>query len=178
MRPVYLLIAACVAGLDQVTKFAVVANLSAYSVVPVVPGLFRLVRVENRGIAFGLFSDSSSALGFALLILFSFVALAIVVVLLWKNPRSAVRAGIGLSCILGGAASNLVDRVVRGSVIDFLDVYIGSYHWPAFNAADSAIVIGSGVLLLELFAGRLPNWDFGSSSTASSATSSASTDTR
>ena len=174
MRPVYLLIAACVVGLDQVTKFAVVTNLSAYSVVGVIPGLFRLVRVENRGIAFGLFSDSSSALGFALLILFSFVALAIVGVLLWKNPRSAVRAGVGLTFIFGGAASNLADRLLRGSVVDFLDVYIGSYHWPAFNAADSAIVIGSGLLLLELFKGRLPNWDLGSSSSASSA----STETR
>ena len=178
MRPVYLLIAACVVGLDQVTKCAVVTNLSAYSVVPVIPGLFRLVLVENRGIAFGLFSDSSSALSFGLLIFFSLVALAIVGVLLWKNPRSAVRAGIGLSCILGGAASNLVDRVIRGSVIDFLDVYIGSYHWPAFNAADSAIVIGSGLLLLELFAGRLPNWDLGGSSNDSSAASSASRETR
>ena len=167
MRPVYLLIAASIVGLDQITKFAVVSNLSAYSVVPVIPGLFRLVFVENKGIAFGLFSDSPSALSFGLMIFFALVGVTIVCVLLWKNPRSAVRAGTGLAFILGGAVSNVTDRLVRGSVIDFLDFYIGSYHWPAFNAADSAIVAGSGLLLLELFSGRLPNWDLGGKSAES-----------
>ena len=121
MRPLYLLIAASIVGLDQITKFAVVSNLSAYSEVTVIPGLFRLVLVENRGIAFGLFSDSSSALSFGLLIFFALVGVTIVCVLLWKNPRSAVRAGTGLAFILGGAAGNVADRLVRGSVIDFLD---------------------------------------------------------
>ena len=174
MRPVYLLVAACILGLvvgaailaDQVTKHIVSSQLALDDSIHVL-GPFSIHHVQNSGIAFGLFSDSSSALSFGLMIFFALAGVTIVCVLLWKNPRSAVRAGTGLAFILGGAVSNVADRLVRGSVIDFLDFYIGSYHWPAFNAADSAIVVGSGLLLLELFAGRLPNWNLGSTSAES-----------
>ena len=143
--------------LDQAAKAIVVARFSAYTVVPVIPGLFRLVRVENRGMAFGLFGDSSTDVGFALLTLVSGATLAFVAFLLWKNQPSSALGGTGLSFILGGAAGNVLDRLVRGKVIDFLDFYIGRHHWPAFNLADSAIVIGAGLLLLYLLCTRTPS---------------------
>lgn len=139
---------------DQISKAAVVARFSYDTAVPILPGLFRLVRVENRGIAFGLFADATSPWAAGILILFSAAAIALVGALLWQNHPSAKVAGTGLALILGGAAGNLVDRIARGQVVDFLDFYVGSYHWPAFNLADSAICVGAGMILLDLFATR------------------------
>ncbi|OFV94594.1 MAG: signal peptidase II [Acidobacteria bacterium RIFCSPLOWO2_02_FULL_61_28] len=140
------LLAGFVLLLDQATKAVIVARFSGYTVVPVIPGFFRLVRVENTGMAFGLFSDSSSPLAFWLLTLVAF--------LLWKDSTSSSLGGLALAVILGGAAGNVVDRLARGKVIDFLDFYIGRHHWPAFNLADSAIVIGAVLLLLDLARAR------------------------
>ena len=81
---------------------------------------------------------------------FSLIALIIVSVLLWKNSHAISTTTIGLSLILGGASGNLWDRVVAGHVVDFLDFYIGQYYWPAFNVADSAIVIGAILLVAEI----------------------------
>ncbi|MBI1956065.1 MAG: signal peptidase II [Acidobacteria bacterium] len=156
MRSVYLFLASAVLALDQITKTIILARFSEDTMVPVIPGLFRLVRVENRGMAFGLLADSSSGFLFGLLVVLSVAALCLVSFLLWRNPLSPAYSAAGLALILGGAAGNLVDRVARGKVVDFLDFYIGSYHWPAFNLADSAIVIGAGFLLLELLGVRLP----------------------
>src|SRR3989338_3010440 len=143
------LIAGLVLLLDQAAKAVIVARFSMYTVVPVIPGFFRLVRVENPGMAFGLFSDSSSPLAFWLLTLVSVAVLGVVAFLLWKNQPSSALGGVGLALILGGAAGNGVGRLARGKVIDFLDFYIGRHHWPAFNLADSAIVIGAALLLLH-----------------------------
>jgi signal peptidase II len=149
-RGTYLSISLGLLLLDQLTKLAVVARFSLETAVPVIPGFFRLVRVENRGIAFGIFSESPSAFTNIVLVLISFTAIGLVGVLLWQNPPSAARSGAALSLILGGAAGNLLDRLARGHVVDFLDFYIGSYHWPAFNVADSAICIGAATLLWDL----------------------------
>ncbi|MBI3894617.1 MAG: signal peptidase II, partial [Acidobacteria bacterium] len=151
MRLVYLLLASGVLVLDQITKAIILARFSEETIVPVIPGLFQLVRVENRGMAFGLLADSSSGFLFGLLVILSVAALCLVSFLLWKNPLAPGPAATALALILGGASGNLVDRVARGKVVDFLDFYIGSYHWPAFNVADSAIVIGAGFLLLDLW---------------------------
>lgn len=120
--------------------------------VSVIPGLFRLVHVENRGIAFGLFADSSSPVAGWIFVIISMAAMVLIGALLWRNHPSAKLAGTGLALILGGAAGNLVDRLVRGPVVDFLDFYVSGYHWPAFNLADSAISIGAAVLLWDLLA--------------------------
>ena len=149
-RGSYIGISLAVLLLDQLTKLAVVARFSLDTTVSLIPGLFRLVRVENRGIAFGFFSDSPSAITSIILVLISVAAIGLVGLLLWQNPRSAVRAGAGLALILGGAAGNLLDRLARGHVVDFLDFYIGGYHWPAFNVADSAICVGAATLLWDL----------------------------
>ena len=146
----YLWISLGVLLLDQLTKLAVVQKFTHDSAISVIPGFFRLVRVENRGIAFGMFSDSPSAFTSIVLVLVSVAAIALVGFLLWQNPPSASRTCVGLTLILGGAAGNLLDRLARGHVVDFLDFYVGSYHWPAFNIADSAICLGAATLLWDL----------------------------
>ncbi len=150
MRWLHALIALSIFTLDQATKAVVEAQLPAHEVWPVVPGLFRLTHVKNRGAAFGIFADSPSELKILMLILLSVLALAVVMGLLWRHQPVAPRVGFGLALILGGAIGNLFDRLVHGSVVDFLDFYLGSYHWPTFNIADSAIVIGAGLLLLDM----------------------------
>ena len=86
----------------------------------------------------------------------SILALAVVSALLWKNSHSMTTTGVGLALILGGAVGNLWDRLLTGRVVDFLDFYLGSYHWPAFNVADSAIVIGALLLVAEILFARSP----------------------
>lgn len=151
MRKYHLLIAALVVVLDRLTKWVVSQNITLHDSVDVVPGMFRLTHVQNQGAAFGLFSDSPSEWKVAMLILFSVAALAVVSALLWKNGNAMNTTAIALSLVFGGALGNLWDRVASGRVIDFLDFYIGSHHWPAFNIADSAIVVGALLLLSEIF---------------------------
>jgi signal peptidase II len=150
MRRFHFLIALLVVVLDRATKWIVAKEISLHDSVPVIPGFFRLTRVENRGAAFGLFADSPTQWKIAILVLFSVVALVIVSALLWRNSHVMTTTGIGLALILGGAVGNLWDRLLSGRVADFLVFYIGRYQWPAFNLADSAIVCGAGLLVIEI----------------------------
>ena len=150
MRKYHLLIAVFVIALDRLTKWAIARKLALYDSIPVIPGFFRITHTENRGAAFGLFSDSPSQWKVAMLILFSVIALLIVTVLLWRNSHRLTSTGIGLSLILGGAVGNLWDRLVSRQVVDFLLFYVGRYQWPVFNLADTAIVIGAGLLVFEI----------------------------
>ncbi|MSV28850.1 MAG: signal peptidase II [Bryobacterales bacterium] len=136
--------------LDRVTKWIIQSRFSAFDTVPVIPGFFDIIHAENRGAAFSMFADSSSPLRAILLIGVSAVAMGVVAAMLWNASKLDRATAFGLSLIFGGAMGNVFDRIVRGSVTDFLDFYIGSLHWPAFNVADSAIVVGSGLLLLDL----------------------------
>ena len=156
MRKFHLLIAVAVVLLDRITKLAIAKNLAMYSSIQVIPKFFRITHVENTGAAFGLFADSPSEWKIALLVLFSVIALAIVSALLWRNSNVMTMTGVGLSLILGGALGNLWDRLMHGRVVDFLLFYIGQYQWPAFNAADSAIVIGAGLLVFEILFVKAP----------------------
>jgi signal peptidase II len=151
MRKYHILIAAIVVLLDRLTKAVVAQRIGVHDSIDVIPGLFRLTHVENQGAAFGLFSDSTWEWKLAMLILFSLAALAVVSALLWKNGNALNATSIALCLVFGGALGNLWDRVVSGRVIDFLDFYFGPHHWPAFNIADSAIVIGALLLLSEIF---------------------------
>ena len=167
MLPYYLLIAISVLILDQITKWIVVTRLTPDAILPVIPGLLSLVRVENRGIAFGFLAGISSSLVFGLIILISAAAMGLVCYLIWKSDSASRRARTALALILGGATGNLVDRMFRGSVVDFLDFYIRGYHWYTFNLADSAIVVGAGLLLLDLLSGEAQNLDPKSASSES-----------
>ena len=142
--------AAVVLALDRLSKWIVESNVSSMDTVPVIPGLFNIVRSENRGMAFGIMNDSANEWRTTLLIVLSSAAMVFMAAMLWNGQRLDRYSFWGLTLIMGGAAGNVFDRAVFGRVTDFLDFYIGEHHWHTFNMADSAIVIGSGLLLLDL----------------------------
>jgi signal peptidase II len=150
MRKYHFLIALVVLALDRLTKWTIAHKLTLHDSIPVIPGFFRIIHTENPGAAFGIFADSPTQWKVGLLIFFSVLALLIVCALLWKNSHRLTTTGVGLSLILGGAIGNLWDRIVSRHVVDFLLFYIGRYQWPAFNVADSAIVVGAGLLIFEI----------------------------
>jgi len=157
MRKYHLLIALAVLALDRFTKWTIAHRLSLHASIPVIPGFFRIIHAENPGAAFGIFADSPSQWKVALLIAFSVLALVIVSALLWKSSHRLTSTGIGLSLILGGAVGNLWDRIVSRHVVDFLLFYVGRYQWPAFNVADSAIVVGACLLVFEIVFAKSPS---------------------
>jgi signal peptidase II len=148
-------IIAAVVALDRITKIYIRARVSAWDVFPVIPGVFNIVHTENPGAAFGAFSQSGSQLRTVLLVAISLVVMTIIGAILWQPSRLTVvqtpLLRTGLALVFGGAFGNLVDRVARGTVTDFLQVFIGSYEFPSFNAADSAITIGALLLLVDLW---------------------------
>jgi signal peptidase II len=149
---VYFILILCTIVFDQLTKAWIVDSLRLYESVVIVPGFFNLVYVTNSGAAFSLLANVDSPwrhyffLGVGSL---AMIGLSIAYLKLRKVNRYYT---VALALIVGGAAGNLVDRVRFGVVIDFLDLYVGRYHWPAFNVADSAICIGAGLFLaLNIF---------------------------
>jgi signal peptidase II len=135
---------------DQLTKAMVERSIPEHAVIPILPHFFNLTNVKNAGAAFGIFSETPSPWKTALLITVSAGLLATVIGFAWQHRRLHWGAGVGLALILGGALSNLVDRIRLGRVVDFLDFYIRGYHWYTFNLADSAIVVGAGFLILQV----------------------------
>ncbi|MBI3405179.1 MAG: signal peptidase II [Acidobacteria bacterium] len=122
----------------------------------VIPGFFDLVHTHNPGVAFGMFSEAASPWIRIGLIAFSLIVIVAIGVMLARNHWAPARQNAGLALILGGAFGNLMDRVQSGAVLDFLDFYVGAHHWPAFNVADSCIVIGAGLVILDLLFERPP----------------------
>ena len=143
----HLLIALAVLILDRITKLLVVRYIALEDAVSIIPGLFRLTHLENTGAAFSLFAESPSPFKTIFLVTVSVAALIIVALLLWMRRRAFNATTLALSLIMGGALGNLWDRLANGKVTDFLDFYIGAHHWPPFNVADSAIVVGALLLL-------------------------------
>ncbi len=138
----YFLVSLSIFTLDQFTKYLIKSYVSPYEIIRVLP-FFNIVYVENIGSAFGMFKS----LGNIFFITVAVLAMAFVTVLIIKDRDNR----LSFSLILGGAAGNLTDRIIRGYVIDFLDVYAGRFHWPAFNVADSALTIGIFLLAFKLF---------------------------
>ncbi|HEY6769357.1 MAG TPA: signal peptidase II [Candidatus Sulfotelmatobacter sp.] len=149
-RAFHFILALIVVLLDRWSKRLVAARIGLYAHIQIIPGFFRLTHTENTGAAFSLFADSPSHWKTAMLIAFSLIAMVIVSFLLWKQTRALSMTGTALSLILGGALGNLWDRLARGRVVDFLLFYIKQYQWPVFNLADSAIVVGASLLILEM----------------------------
>ncbi len=149
-RCLHFFLALLVVLLDRWTKRIVAARIAMYTHIQIIPGFFRLTHTENTGAAFSLFADSPSHWKTTLLICFSLVAMVIVSVLLWRQARAFTITGVALSLILGGAVGNLWDRVASGRVVDFLLFYFKQYQWPVFNLADTAIVIGAALLVIEI----------------------------
>ena len=149
-RALHFLLALLVVVLDRWSKRLVASHIRMYHYTQIIPGFFRITHTENTGAAFSLFADSPSHWKTTFLIGFSLIAMIVVTVLLWKQSRVFSITGIALSLILGGAVGNLWDRVASGRVVDFLLFYVKSHQWPVFNLADSAIVVGASLLVLEI----------------------------
>jgi len=142
--------AALVFAADRVTKSVIESRVSMMDTYTVIPGFFDIVHSQNRGVAFGLFNDSKSEWRTVLLVAAAVAAVVMVTVMLVRSSGLERRTAWALALVLGGAMGNVFDRIMWGRVTDFLAFYVGNYQWPAFNVADSAIVIGSGLLMLDL----------------------------
>ena len=139
--------------LDQWTKYMVVQKLPLYQRVKVIQGFFNLTHVRNTGGAFGIFGGEKGGLGSILFVVVSLIAIGAIVFLFLKIKENEKTLALSFSLILSGAIGNLIDRLRYGEVVDFLDFHLSTYHWPAFNVADSAICIGIGLMALELLKG-------------------------
>ena len=152
-----LVISGLVVFLDQATKVVIADYLALYDTIPVIGGFFNITHILNPGGAFGLFADHSPMLR---KFLFLFVSTMVACAVLWmyrKTARNHMWFSSALALIFGGAVGNLIDRFRYGKVVDFLDFYLGSYHWPAFNIADSAITIGMAIFLYHIIFSKIPD---------------------
>ena len=143
--PAFIIISFFVFILDQATKFLIIRNLSFLQVIKIVP-FFNIVYYRNIGSAFGMFKD----LGNIFFIIISCAAIAVILAVLYREKET----NFGYPLIIGGAAGNLMDRLIHGYVIDFLEFYAGSHYWPAFNIADASLTLGIILLLIHSFTRR------------------------
>lgn len=149
------LIALVVIALDRVSKLYIVARVSDSDIIPVIPPVFNIVHAENPGAAFSMLAGAPPFVRATLLVGVSLVVMVVIGVMLWRLPKQAsLLTYSSLALIFGGAFGNLWDRVFRGTVTDFLQVFIGSYEFPSFNVADSAITVGAALLCIDLWRTR------------------------
>lgn len=146
--------------LDQISKLAVAAFINYQDSIPVIDGFFNLVHIRNRGMAFGLMNRPDIGIGYYFLIIATILAIVLITFWFTGLRNGDKKMVFGLSLILGGAIGNLIDRLRLREVIDFLDFFIGTYHWPSFNVADSAVSIGTFWILINiLFFGSRDNYE-------------------
>ena len=149
-------IAALVMISDQITKAVIVKFLALYHKITIIPGFFDLTHIQNPGGAFGFLAGQSSTVRQIFFVFISFLAICLIFHFYRKIPRTHPLLASSLALVFGGAVGNLIDRIRFGKVVDFLDLYIGSYHWPAFNVADSAISIGMVIFVYHLLFSKMP----------------------
>lgn len=158
LRLIALGIAAVVFVLDRATKLWIESTVSLWDSFHVIPGFFDIVHAKNKGAAFGMFSEGDHPLRTVLLIGVSVAVLIFISYLLLRPGRAGFSATrlttLGLALVLGGALGNIYDRVIHGEVTDFLEFYAGSWRFAAFNIADSAISVGAGMLILDMWRTR------------------------
>ena len=149
-----------VAGLvvlaDQITKALIWKYLPYHQSVTVIAGFFDLTHIHNPGGAFGIMANMGETARTVVFLLASSLAVGLIFYFYRKTPPSFTFLAVGFALIFGGAIGNLVDRVRLGVVVDFLDIYIGKYHWPAFNVADSAITVGMVIFGYHLLFKKMP----------------------
>lgn len=149
---------AIIAGIvivDRITKLYIQHSFSPWDTRPVIDGFFNIVHAENPGAAFGFLSESHSELRRLFLVGVSLVVMAIIGTMLFRpGVKKSTPLEIGLALVFGGAAGNMWDRLFRGTVTDFLQFFFGSYEFPSFNAADSAITVGACLLMIDLWHNR------------------------
>jgi signal peptidase II len=150
-RWIWLVFAAlAVLATDQASKYTVEMLTTQNSIRVLLPGLLNLVHTRNPGVAFGFLADSESPWVTTFVLAFSLGVMAFLIWLLATERAGGAFGQTGMALILGGAAGNMLDRLLHRSVTDFIDFHLGDHHWYTFNVADSAIVIGAGLVLLEL----------------------------
>jgi signal peptidase II len=152
----YALLVAAILTIDRWTKLFIQKRFDLNESVTVIDGFFNITYVRNTGVAFGIFSTVSSPAKSVLLSVFTACAAAVVVTYSVRSPARNRLLQVALGLILGGALGNLYDRLAYGYVVDFLEFYAGSYHWPSFNIADSAISTGVALLALEIIRNESP----------------------
>ncbi len=145
----FVIIALVLVAADQVSKYMVTAFVPLHSGVEVVPDFLNIVHHRNPGAAFGILADSTSSLRAVFLLLVSVAALVCIIWIVVVSKLIDTYLLIALSFFFGGALGNLVDRVRFGEVTDFVDIYYGSFHWPAFNVADASLCVGTALFFLH-----------------------------
>jgi len=151
---------AIIAGLviltDQITKWMVLAHLPLFKSVPVIPDFFNLTHIQNPGGAFGFLADQSFMVRRMMFVVVSLFATGLIFWFYHRTPASHPFLAAGFALIFGGAIGNLIDRLRFGKVVDFLDIYVRGWHWPAFNVADSAISVGIAIFVYHLLFKKYP----------------------
>ena len=153
-----ILVSGCVILADQITKYIIKINVALYDNIIVIEKFFNITHILNPGGAFGFFASQSPEIR---KFIFLFVSSVVALFVLWFYKRCAedfIFLSYGLALVFGGAIGNLIDRFRYGKVVDFLDFYMGSAHWPAFNIADSAISIGMGILIYHIIFNKVPDF--------------------
>ncbi len=150
LRVLYAITSLGVVALDQLTKRLIDHGLALHETRVLVPGLLQLTYVRNRGAVFGFFNTADLPNQALLLSIVSLVALGLIGLYAFRLPAGRYLPQIALALVLGGAIGNLIDRLTHGYVIDFIDVYWRTHHWPMFNAADSAISVGVSLLIVDM----------------------------
>lgn len=153
----FAMIVGLVVLLDQATKVLVLAKIPLYHSIAVIPGFFNLTHIHNPGGAFGFMATGSHEVRTFLFLGVSAIAMGLIVYFYLSTPKTYPYLASALAMIFGGAVGNLIDRLRFGEVVDFLDVYVGAYHWPAFNVADSAITVGITIFIAHVVLGKMPN---------------------
>ena len=149
-------IAVLVVLLDQITKMMVLRAIPEYERIVVIPGFFNLTHVHNPGGAFGFLAQNSGVWRHWLFLGAAVFAMGVILYCHHQTPKTLPWLAGSLAMIFGGAVGNMIDRIRFGEVVDFLDVYIASYHWPTFNVADSAISVGIGIFVFHLLFKKMP----------------------
>jgi len=150
------MVATLVVACDQISKALVLEKMPIFKSIAIIPGLFNLTHVHNPGGAFGFLAQNGSPLRHWIFLGAALLALGLILYFHHQTPRSHPYMAFSLALIFGGAIGNLIDRVRFGEVVDFLDLYVASLHWPTFNVADSAVTIGVTIFILHILFKKMP----------------------
>ena len=143
--------------LDQITKFWITLHIPLHYSVSVVEEYFNLTHIRNPGVAFGLFARNEYEYKVIFFVAISIIAIIAILTIFHQSPENKRAVRFGLILIFSGAVGNLIDRILYGEVIDFIDFFYEGFHWPAFNIADSCITIGVSFMIYDLFFGYQNN---------------------
>ena len=146
----FFIVAVPIVVLDQASKIYIENNFFLGQAFEIIPGFLNIVSVRNPGAAFGFLREYNSIFGVPILLVVSLIATVVILYIYLREDEHFFWRRIGLCLVLAGTLGNLIDRIRSGEVIDFVDIYFRSYHWPAFNVADSAITTGAVLLIVSL----------------------------